>query len=627
MAGPETFRFLNETHRVVGPAGWNDPGRDKLWLYNLHYFDDLNATGAAARAAWHRALMVRWVAENPPGTGNGWEPYPTSLRIVNWIKWALAGKALPPECVQSLAVQTRWLRRRLEHHLLGNHLFANAKALVFAGAFFVGPDVHGAAGAPEAMPRAGQAAPTARQTAARPQARATKPAVGPVGEPHGWLALGQRLLVRELREQVLPDGGHFERSPMYHAILLGDALDLINLALAYPDALAPELVALCRDKALAMLRWLAVMCHPDGEISFFNDAAIGIAPTLMDLVDYGYRLRIPAIDHRPEPAETMRRHAGWDRLLAARADGGSGPLHPVGRDAGIQAEDGSPGAEPVWLRESGYIRLAAGPAVALLDVAPVGPDYLPGHAHADTLSFELSVFGQRVIVNAGISRYGSGPERLAERGTAAHSTVQIDGADSSEVWGAFRVARRARVFGVSLKRDRARSCGESFDLTLVDDPERSLACSGAELRGTPLTMLQQVVAAHDGYRRLPGRPVHRRTWGLTAERCYVIDEIEGGYGEAVARFHLHPEIGIDMERSNVKGQSAGRFHLAGGRAIAWRAVGGAVSIMPDQWHPEFGLSHPSRCLVVKVDGGNCRLDLDWGCGDPVPDAVVNDGWR
>ncbi|MFB1490650.1 MULTISPECIES: heparinase II/III family protein [unclassified Thiocapsa] len=54
------------------------------------------------------------------------------------------------------------------------------------------------------------------------------------------------------------------------------------------------------------------------------------------------------------------------------------------------------------------MHLEAGSAVALLDVAPIGPDYLPGHAHADTLSFELSLFGQRVIVNGGTSRYRIG---------------------------------------------------------------------------------------------------------------------------------------------------------------------------------------------------------------------------
>ncbi len=274
LVGPTTFRFLNETHALAGAdheaAGgrdpWNDPARDKLWLYHLHYFDDLNAAGRAERLPWHLALLQRWVNENPPGHGNGWEPYPTSLRIVNWIKWALAysparegvAAVLPPACHQSLAVQARWLGRRLEHHLLGNHLFANAKALVFAGTFFVGP----------AADR--------------------------------WRTLGLRLLARELGEQILADGGHFERSPMYHAILLEDVLDLINLAGAYPGlfdmvgvgavdgtdaeagaeakAVAGAAVAHWRATATAMLRWLAAMTHPDGEVSFFNDAAMGIAP-------------------------------------------------------------------------------------------------------------------------------------------------------------------------------------------------------------------------------------------------------------------------------------------------------------------------------------------------------------
>ena len=80
---------------------------EKLWRYNLHYFDDLNAFDADSRKHWHTDLLLRWVRENPPGAGTAWEPYPTSLRIVNWIKWALAGNELPHECVTSLAVQAR----------------------------------------------------------------------------------------------------------------------------------------------------------------------------------------------------------------------------------------------------------------------------------------------------------------------------------------------------------------------------------------------------------------------------------------------------------------------------------------------------------------------------------------
>ena len=176
---------------------------------------------------------------------------------------------------------------------------------------------------------------------------------------------------------------------------------------------------------------------------------------------------------------------------------GLGPGFPAGTTGDGGPSGGTipvipPGMTDVpcgWLRDSGYVRLAAGPAVALLDVAPLGPDYLPGHAHADTLSFELSLFGQRVIVNGGTSRYGSGPERLAERGTAAHSTVQIDGADSSEVWGGFRVARRARPRDVRVH--------PGLDpLPPVLSPAAAGACAG----------VLEVSAAHDGYCRLPGRP-------------------------------------------------------------------------------------------------------------------------
>ena len=105
MSGPQTFTFLNRTHTLRGAADWNAPDLPKLWLYNLHYFDDLTARDAPSRSGWHRDLIVRWIAENPPGSGNGWEPYPTSLRIVNWLKWLLSGNAAPPGMLASLAMQ------------------------------------------------------------------------------------------------------------------------------------------------------------------------------------------------------------------------------------------------------------------------------------------------------------------------------------------------------------------------------------------------------------------------------------------------------------------------------------------------------------------------------------------
>lgn len=486
MEGAARFCFLNET-RDMQECGWNDPAIEKLWLYNLHYFDDLNALDADQRIDWHRDLLNRWVRENLPGHGTGWEPYPTSLRIVNWIKWALGGHELPPDCLQSLAVQVRWLSKRLEVHLLGNHLFANAKALVFAGLFFERDEA---------------------------------------GE---WLAKGLQILQQELMEQVLPDGGHFELSPMYHAIILEDLLDIVNLAYGKPGVMPDAVLSQCRKSAACMLRWLKGMIHPDGDIAFFNDAAFGIAPRFVALEAYARRLGVEAV---AEVSTDIFTH----------------------------------------FADTGYVRVEQGNVVALLDVARIGPDYLPGHAHADTLSFELSLFGQRVVVNSGISQYGIGSERLRQRGTAAHSTVEIDGTDSSEVWSGFRVARRARPFGLEISKG---------DKTLT------VACS------------------HDGYQWLPGKPTHRRRWNFAQHSLRVIDSIEGGFGSASARYYLHPAVAATNDGNE------GQVSLRNGRVVRWTAVGGVARVTPASWHPEFGLSVSCKCIEILFEGRETSIEFAW----------------
>lgn len=483
MVAENTFVFLNESRPVATSAAWNDPAVEKLWLYNLHYFDDLNAAGAANRREWHIRLIEKWIDENPPGYGNGWEPYPISLRIVNWIKWTLGGGALSPRAIASLAIQTRFLCERLEFHLLGNHLLANAKALIFAGALFN------------------------------------------QDEAKEWLTRGVAILRRELPEQILADGGHFERSPMYHEIILEDLLDIENVGKVYGLGLIirAEMIAKMRD-------WLATMCHPDGEISFFNDAAFGIAPSSTELNEYAERLTHP--------------------VQKARSDG-------VRR-----------------LVESGYIRLQKREAVLIIDAAPIGPNYLPGHAHADTLSFELSLHGQRVMGNSGTSCYGSGLERQRQRGTSAHNTVLVDGQDSSEVWGGFRVARRAHV--------QSLDCAEIANCT-------------------------RVAASHDGYRRLSGRNLHRRIWLISDESLTIEDEVTGVFDRAEVRFHLHPEIAL-LKRS-VGGVS---FRLSDGKMAEVVIQGATLFIEQTTWHPYFGVSTPSTCLVAVLNNSKVTTLIKWG---------------
>lgn len=517
LLGPATMRYLGE-QRSLEDVGWDAPTVPLLWRYNQHYFDDLCAQGAAGRAAWHRALLTRWVAENPPGRGTAWAPYPTSLRIVNWVKWwgtAHGGPPPEPAWVHSTAVQARWLTQRLEWHLLGNHLFANAKALVFAGLYFQGP------------------------------------------EAEAWLALGQSILQRELPEQVLPDGGQFERSPMYHALALEDALDLLNALRAHA---LPQTAALERQLAAVvpkMLDWLRCMVRPDGSLARFNDCADGIAPAVEELERYA-------------------------RALGFETD----PVQPI---------DGLTRLEP-----SGYARLQGPGAVAWLDLAPVGPDYLPGHAHADTLSFELVVGGRPMVVNRGTSVYGDRPRRQVERGTAAHSTVAVAGLDSSEVWAGFRVGRRARVLGVRVEHGGGASMGTGAS----SDHGHSVA---------------RIRAAHDGYTHLPGHPIHRRCWewapgdGLT-----VSDELAAGpafarwaarQAPSVARFHLAPGLTLEQQDTRTWRVKAGAEVLATARVEEGRA-----GVETWQHAVAFGELHDACTLAVALEQATGRSRVVWRWG-------------
>ena len=499
LLNSDKFLFLNEVGSL-SEFGWDGLRREKLWRYNQHYFDDLNAVDALDRFEWHKTLITRWMDENPRGKGTGWESYPTSLRIVNWVKCALTYNSPKPFVFferfnKSLATQARWLAKRLEWHLLGNHLFSNAKALVFAGLYFQG------------------------------------------SEANSWLRSGLKIIDRELNEQVLNDGGNFERSPMYHAIFLEDLLDLINLASAFSIQIDPILIERWQMVAKKMLNWLRSMTHPDGKIALFNDAAFGVAPTLADLEVYAARLGLNFEDEENITAQENKHIT-------------------------IQ-----------HLKESGYIRLSSKNALALLDVAPIGPDYLPGHAHADTLSFELSIYDQRVIVNGGTSCYGLGVDRLRERETLSHSTVEINGQSSSEVWSGFRVARRAYP----------------FDLDVFSDSSAAI-----------------ISCSHDGYKRFPGKPIHRRTWKMSENSIEIRDVITGPYSLAVARFIIHPDIIVSKITRDVF-----ELKLPQGNLITFLSQQGLSSLELASYAPEFGKTLPTNCISVSLDQGVSSIQMKW----------------
>lgn len=485
----DEFCFLNVTKKFSeGNMDWASLEMPKLWRYNLHYFDYILDD---ARSQGNKSKLVSdWIDKNPLGEGDGWEPYTVSLRIVNWIKLFLQPQFhgnIRFELLQSIFHQAVWLEENIEYHILANHYLKNGKALFFAGMFFEGND-------------AGK-----------------------------WLNLGLKILREEAQEQILADGGHFERSPMYHAIVVEDYLDVLNLILSSKVQIESALIDLFESKAVAGLTFLHDICMPDGEIPLFNDATFGIAPHPEKLFGYGQLI------------------IGYVR-----------PTYSTG--LAICAKN-----------SSGFYVIRNAADMLVVDCGPVGPDYQPGHAHCDTLSYELMLNGRRVVVDSGVHDYESGPNRRYARSTKAHNTVTVDGREQSEVWGVFRVARRAYPLGASLEQ-----VGENR----------------ARFEG-----------AHDGYHRLPGKVVHWRTIEYDASEGWVACDVLKGNGThvMVSFIHLHPDFS-----AVVKGNSIAVF-AADEQIIATIEVEGAAIHLEQSWYfPAFGMRFENVLIALSCEG---RLPL------------------
>ena len=474
--------FLSVIGDINSSSSWNDDSKEKLWLYNLHYFDDLNSINFTERESYHFALIKRWIHENRPCIGNGWEPYPTSLRLVNWVKWFSKKDTFDMEFLISIDKQAQALSQNLEYHILGNHLFSNGKALIFVGSFLQG------------------------------------------NRAETYIELGLKIITRELDEQFLKDGAHFELSPMYHEILLLDLLELINLANISQNNKLLRCLPKWIKVAKKAIYWLKTMIHPDGEISFFNDSAFGIAAKPKDLFNFAKSLGIKSS------------YTCLPNFVTNRA--------------------------------SGYSRFSSNIYTLIVDHGNIGPDYLPGHAHADTLSFELSVGFNRVFVNSGTSLYGVSEERLRQRKTAAHNTVVVEGEDSSEVWSGFRVARRAYSSLIKVSE--------------ID--------GGAFIK-----------AEHNGYKRLKANITHSREFSTGAKEIKIIDELSGEIVRASAFYHIHPDVVIEISSPyEVKLVTLENNHVV----IRSSSV---IQILDGTYHPTFGSSIENK--ILKMELSNNKLNV------------------
>jgi len=462
------FCFLNVSARIGYPPDWCRLNESLLWRFNLHYFDYIHLLDREGQTF----LCKSWMNNSDISQSISYHPYTTSLRIINWCKANIDDRSV----LKNLYFQTAYLYRNLEYDVPGNHLLENAKALIVGGYYFKDQ-----------------------------------------GESEKWIAKGFRIFKDQTPRQILQDGGFFERSPMYHSIILEGYLDILNIIENdHPDR------RLFESAAKKMLDFLLSVTHPDGGIALFNDATLEIAPPPTMLLKYGRDL----LGYAPEKKSAFK-ETGY------------------------------------YIHENDNIYL-------IIDGGPLGPDYIPGHAHADIFSYEFSLKGRRVIVDSGVYEYEKSPMRDYVRSTRAHNTVCMDGVDQAEMWGNFRVARRYKPYDVEFKNNVSQSRFSGY---------------------------------FNGYAKLIGDNIIHHREILCDDKNHIIivtDTIDGKGNHLVESLvHIHPEITVTIER--------GSIHLSGKDIHCVIEPVGTRFELSEGWYcPGFGEKYRNTVVVF---GGKVELPV------------------
>lgn len=414
--GNQTFKFLNKSFTFEKTIDWDFPLFGKLWIYQLQYFDFLHQENSKVIKPHFDQIIFEFLKQLPYSPTSK-EPYPLAVRIINWVKY-FSIYGIPDEKVLSgMYSQIMMLEDQIEYQHLANHLLENAFAFVFGGIFF--------------------------------------------GDRHFYWC-GKKIVLKELKSQILNDGAHFELSPMYHSLVTFRLLDLLQtmernkIKMQDLDNEAPEFIGIIRKYVFSMLDWLKSFAYKDGSIAHFNDSTNGIAPPPQQLFEYGISM-------------------GWE--FKSRS-----------------------------LSDCGYRHLKSGDIEVIIKVGQVGPHYNVAHAHADSLSFTVFHKSIEIITDRGVSTYEKNELRQQERGTESHNTVLWKGQNSSDIWGGFRMGKKAT--------------------TIISKDEKD-----------------HVIAAHNGY------PIkHERSWYLSENKLIVSDILRGTNG--TANLHFYPQAKIVQNRNN-----------------------------------------------------------------------------
>jgi len=488
------FKFLNVVEELdEGGINWCPSRMQRLWQYNLHYFDYLREDARPINNKIY--LLNNWIESNPQLSRPGWEPFTTSLRIVNWVFFLVdyprSINVAFDKQVSSLYEQVLWLEKNDESHILANHYFENMKALLFAGVYFKGEDAE------------------------------------------RWLKKATNELKYQLVEQQLSDGGHYERSPQYHSLMLENYLDLYNLATDNNILFDERFLQLLKQTCDKSLDFLSDIVFPNNKIPLFNDSAFCVAPDIKELCKYANKLY------------------GYKRHEAKKTDNNL-----------------------LCKNDSGIYGFKTESDMLVIDCGDIGPTYQPGHTHCDFLSYELMLNNQMIIVDTGVHEYEPGMTRVHERSTQAHNTISVDDDEQSEIWGEFRVARRAKKLYTEINY---------------------LSPDKVKFKG-----------AYNGFYQVKGRIEHHREILITSnESVSQIKEIQFkdyivgvGFHNIKSYIHFHSDVSVKYASDN-------KFLLtynSGVNQVDFIVHGDLKCTLEDsEYYPEFGLKLVNKVLVVMYD--------------------------
>lgn len=348
------FKFLNRERKFKKKIDWNYNKYGKLWSYNLNYFNFLNQKNINLKTG---LKLINDYIDDSDKIKVGFEPYPMSLRGINWIKFLSKHKIKETRIDNFLFHNYNLLSKNIEYHILGNHILENAFSLFFASCYF---------------------------------------------KNEKFYKISEKLIFKELNEQILDDGAHFELSPMYHQIILYRILDCLNLSILN-NYKCKILENLLREKASLMLTWLNNITFNNGSIPMVNDSSHDIAPLTKQLNEYAQRLELKLTN--------------------------------------------------INLSKSGYRMYKTTDTELFIDVGEVKSNYQPGHTHSDIFNFILYYKNNPVIIDTGVTTYDVNLIRFKERGVESHNTVMIDKKNQIDVWNSFRLGKRAKIFDIEEKKN------------------------------------------------------------------------------------------------------------------------------------------------------------------------------